>query len=127
MPMLAGDADSVDREPFFYFDCNNLQCVRQGRWKLHVARYNTPPWVPNPPEGRVNLPLMNPELYDVVTDPQESYDVGPEHPEIVWPMRAKIDAAIQTFPWDVRDAWADTLSRLVNGSPAGAWPVGAGG
>ena len=126
MPMLSGDADSVDREPFFYFDYNNLQCVRQGRWKLHVARYNTPPWVPEPTGGRVNLPLMNPELYDVVADPQESYDVAAEHPEIVWPMRAKIDAAIRTFPLDVQWSWADTLSRLVNGSPAGAWPVGAG-
>ena len=126
MPMLTGDADSVDREPFFYFDGNNLQCVRQGRWKLHVARYNTPPWTLEPVQGRVNLPLCNPELYDVVSDPQEGYDVAAEHPEIVWPLKAKIDAAIRTFPPDVQWAWADTLSRLVNGSPAGAWPVGAG-
>lgn len=124
MPMLTGDAESVDRDPFFYFDDNNLQCVRQGQWKLHVARYSTPPWIPQPAQGRINLPLMNPELYDVVSDPQESYDVAADHPEIVWPLRAKIDAAIRTFPNDVQYSWADTLSRLVNGSPAGAWPVG---
>ena len=123
MPMMTGDADAVDRDPFFYFDDCNLQCVRQGRWKLHVARYNTPPWIPQPPEGRINLPLMNPELYDVVADPQESYDVAAEHPEIVWPLRAKIDAAIRTFPGEVQRSWADTLSHLVNGSPSGAWPV----
>ena len=123
MPMLTGDADSVDRDPFFYFDDYNLQCVRQGRWKLHVARYNVPPWIPQPAEGRINLPLANPELYDVVSDPQESYDLAAEHPEIVWPLRAKIDSAIRTFPREVQWSWADTLSRLVNGSPAGAWPV----
>ena len=127
MPMLSGDVEVIDREqPFFYFDDNNLQCVRQGRWKLHVARYNTPPWVPQPAQGRVNLPLMNPELYDVVSDPQESYNVAAEHPEIVWPLRAKIDAAIRTFPAEVQWSWADTLSKLVNGSPAGAWPVAPG-
>ena len=127
MPVLTGDAETVDRPPFFYFDDTNLQCVRQGRWKLHVARYNTPPWIPEPPQGRVNLPLAHPELYDLLTDPQESYDVAAEHPEIVWPMRAKIDAAIRTFPADVQYSWADTLSRIVNGSPAGAWPVSGGG
>lgn len=127
MPMLAGDVETVDREPFFYFDDNHLQCVRQGRWKLHVARYNTPPWIPQPAQGRVNLPLCNPELYDVVGDPQESYDLAAEHQDIVWPLRAKIDAAIKTFPLDVQFAWADTLSKLVNGSPAGGWPVGTGG
>ena len=127
MPILTGDAESVEREPFFYFDDNHLQCVRLGRWKLHVARYNTPPWIPEPPGGRVNLPLAHPELYDVVTDPQESYDLAQEHPEIVWPLRAKIDTAMRTFPDAVRWSWADTLSRLVNGSPAGAWPVGAAG
>ena len=124
MPMLTGDAETVDREPFFYFDGNHLQCVRQGRWKLHVARNSAPPWIPD--QVRANLPLANPELYDVVSDPQESYDVAAEHPEIVWPLKAKIDAAIRTFPADVQWAWADTLSRLVNGSPAGAWPVGTG-
>ena len=121
--MLTGEAESVDREPFFYFDNCDLQCVRQGRWKLHVARNNTPPWTAEPAGGRMNLPLQNPELYDVIADPQESYDVAAEHPEIVWPLRAKIDAAIRTFPSDVQSAWRNTLSRLVNGSPAGAWPV----
>ena len=127
MPLLAGTAESVERDPFFYFDNSHLQCVRQGRWKLHVARYNTPPWIPEPAQGRINLPLQNPELYDVVSDPQESYDVAAEHPEIVWPLRAKIDAAIRTFPNEVQWSWAETLSKLVNGSPSGAWPVATTG
>ena len=82
-PMLTGERGEVERDVFLYFDSVYLQCARLGRWKLHMTRYNTKAWSPLPPRGRVNLPLPRPELYDVVSDPQESYDCARSHPDIV--------------------------------------------
>ena len=55
MPLLTGSSDDVERPPFLYFDRNELQCIRSGDWKLHVARYNSLPWGPEPVGGRWNL------------------------------------------------------------------------
>ncbi len=55
MPLLTGATNDVERPPFLYFDRNELQCIRSGDWKLHVARYNSLPWGPEPVGGRWNL------------------------------------------------------------------------
>ena len=46
------------REAFWYYWMNDLEAVRAGRWKLHLAKDGTP----------VD------ELYDLVADPGESDD-----------------------------------------------------
>ena len=122
-PVLSGDQPSVERPPFFYFDDLNLQCARVGRWKLHVARYNSFPWTPDPAVGRINLPLLNPELYNLDSDPQEGYDVAVEHPDIVASIRDQIEAAIPTFPADVQIAWQATKAQKVVWTPDGALPA----
>ena len=61
---------------FLYFDSWNMQCARMGEWKLHVSRYNDFAFNPDPPGGRINLPLPTPELYNLELDPDESYDVA---------------------------------------------------
>jgi arylsulfatase len=122
-PILAGDRDQVERDAFLYFDSVYLQCARMGRWKLHMTRYNTKSWTPNPPEGRINLPLPKPELYDVIADPQESYDCASAHPDIVADIRARVNRAIQTFPPGIVDAWQNTMSRKVQVTPADGLPV----
>lgn len=121
-PLLSGRVTSVDHDTFFYFDAWNLQCARLGNWKLHVARYNSPPWLPDPPGGRFNLPLT-PELYNVQTDPEESYDVASEHPDIVADIRNRILAALPGFPSQVQDAWTATMSRKVMWTWDGSMPV----
>ena len=40
-PILSGQREELEREALLYFDNIHLQCARWGRWKLHVARYNT--------------------------------------------------------------------------------------
>jgi len=121
-PVLSGQQDTVSHDPFFYFDGWNLQCARVENWKLHVARYNTPPWLPAPQGGRMNLPLMQPELYDVQADPEESYDVAGDHPDIVADIQAKILAALPSFPWQVHDSWVATMNRAVTATWDGAAP-----
>jgi len=122
-PVLTGDRTDVERDVFLYFDSVYLQCARLGRWKLHMTRYNTKAWLPLPAGGRVNLPLPRPELYDVVTDPQESYDCAAAHPDIVADIRGRVDRLIQTFPPGIVDAWQYTLSQKVLDAPVDGLPV----
>jgi arylsulfatase len=122
-PMLSGAQPSVDRDVFLYFDGWNLQCARWGKWKLHVARNNTPPWTPAPAVGAMNLPLSSPELYDLVGDPCESSDCADANPDVVAQIRTRIAQMLPTFPSEVQSAWSYTMSRRVQYAPSGAYPV----
>lgn len=121
-PMLTGDRAEAERDVLLYFDQWHAQCGRLGKWKLHVSRYNSPPWTPDPKPGRFNLPLWQ-ELYDLEADPEESYDVSAENPMVAAYIRARMEALIPGFPDEVVNAWRDTMQRSVEYSPAGAWPV----
>ena len=114
-PLLTGEREELEREALLYFDSVNLQCARLGKWKLHVARYNCPPFVTPPPEGRINRPLASPELYNMEKDPDESYDVAGDFPEVVAEIRRRIERLVQDFPGEVRQAWADTCGRAPQG------------
>ena len=72
--------------------------------------------------GLLNLPLANPELYDLVADPEEGYDRADEFPEVVASIRARIEAMLPSFPEEVRASWAGTHRRHVYQTPAGALP-----
>lgn len=122
-PVLNGETDEVRRPPFLYFESWQLQCARVGNKKLHLSRYNLPPWTPGP--ARVNLPLARPELYDMESDPEESYDEAPDFPEVVAQIRTQVDDALLTFPDAVRSAYRNTMLLRVEDTPAGAYPVQA--
>jgi arylsulfatase A len=122
-PLLSAQRPTLDREPLLYFDGWNVQCVRHGRWKMHVSRYNSITYAPAPAGGRRNITLKTPELYDVVTDVDESYDVAPEHPEVVRDLTARLEAMIATFPEPVRKAYAETKSRQAVSERPGALPT----
>ena len=66
-PLLLGDTDTSPRTSFAYFFMNDLEAVRDDRWKLHVAKH-----------GAEAL-----ELYDLLTDPGETSDVAADHPDVV--------------------------------------------
>ncbi|HBY64024.1 MAG TPA: sulfatase, partial [Solibacterales bacterium] len=103
--LLEGKADDLPRDPLLYFENNNLQCARWKQWKLHVARHNNGAFMPAPPGGRRSFLLPSPELYDVVRDPDESYDVAARHPEIVQELRGHMDRLMAGFPEVVRRQW----------------------
>jgi len=119
-PLLSGKAPRLEREVLLYFDNWNVQCARWNQWKLHLARYNSVAYSPAPAVGRMNLILRNPELYNVDSDPDESYDVAPEHPQVVAEMRARVEKLLEGFPEAVRTAYAETKARPVAASPVGA-------
>ena len=121
-PLLSGQKKDHSREALLYFDNWDLQCARLGNWKLHVGRYNSFIYGPAPATGRVNLRLRPPELYNLVTDPDESFNVADKFPEIVRDLEAKIAKALPTFPEDVQKAWRDTDSRDTTPSEPGRLP-----
>jgi arylsulfatase A len=122
-PVLSGQSTSVDRDMFLYFDGWNLQCARWGRWKLHVARNNTPAWTPTPAVGGMNLPLPSPELYDMEMDPCEGSDCSDDNPDVVAQIKSRILQTLPTFPNEVQAAWNYTMSRRVGYMPSGSLPV----
>jgi arylsulfatase A len=121
-PLIASQKPELERDALLYFDDVHLQCARWRQWKLHVARYNSAAYSPAPAGGRVNLPLPAPELYDVVNDPDESYDLAPEHPEIVAELRSRIEKLIQTFPDNIRQDYQQTKARKVSPTATGNFP-----
>lgn len=67
------------------------------------------------------LSSAKPELYNLATDPDESYDVAAENPQIVEKIHAKIADMLKTFPEPVQKAWAEQMERKANpATPAGA-------
>ena len=120
--LWTGEVDHLDRDPLLYFDDVHLQCARWGRWKLHICRYNARGMSPAPKDGLKNLLLPKPELYDLDTDPDESYDVANLHADIVHEMMGKIEATMKTFPSNIVQDWQITKVRKVSPTPAGALP-----
>lgn len=121
-PVLSGEQETVKRDILLFFDGWNLQCARWGPWKLHLSRYNTAPWSLDPPNGRANLALKQPELYHIDDDPGETYDLATEKPDLVNDLRGRVEEMLKTFPDQVRNAWRDTKSQNVQDTPAGAMP-----
>jgi arylsulfatase A len=88
----------VDRGDIFYYDdiapdghCN---AVRRGEWKLHVNRVPGPYFTGRQFSATEQLP----QLFNLRRDPDESYDLGEHHPEIVATLSARIaefDAALR--------------------------------
>ncbi len=71
-------------QPFYYYNCENLQAIRRGDWKLHLPRSQRqlPFWEKN----RAFANLQKPVLYNLRTDEAESTNVASDNPEVVQDM-----------------------------------------
>ena len=76
---------------------------------------------PAPQGGPMTL-AIRPELYDVASDVDESFDVAAENPEVVRQMMSKVDAVMAGMPEAVRKARAEVLERKATAPPAGQVP-----
>ncbi|MFN0104505.1 MAG: sulfatase-like hydrolase/transferase, partial [Bryobacteraceae bacterium] len=119
-PLLTGAKNELDREVILYFDNINVQCARSGKWKVHFSRYNNVTYSPAPAGGRKNIRLRSPELYDVVTDPDESFDVAAENPAVLNRIVARVDELIGGFPENIRKQYESQKDGPLSPSPAGA-------
>jgi hypothetical protein len=76
--------------------------------------------LPVPRKRRINFTLKQPELYDLISDQDESYDVAPENPRVVAEIRARIDRLMTTFPEPIRRAYTETRNRAAGNHAVGA-------
>ena len=93
---------------YLFFDGPYLQTARAGRWKIHFARWNIPRYTAASRQQK-NILLAAPELYDMTVDIGESYDVAAAHPSVVGELRARIIAALKTFPKEIQEANTELL------------------
>lgn len=82
-PLLSGAAGALDR-PIWFFDGAELNAVRVGPWKCHRRRHA---W-----SGEKFAHFCLPQLFDLIADPDEAYDLSDRHPEIVEEMLALMAA-----------------------------------
>lgn len=93
-----GNTEAEPRETIlFYYDTNNLNAVRKGNWKLvlpHTWRsYHTTPGQDGHGGARVKMTVEQPELYNMMRDPGEQYNVIELHPEKVAELMEIVEAA----------------------------------
>ncbi|MBT5908911.1 MAG: sulfatase [Opitutae bacterium] len=76
--ILLGEKDAKSKhEAFYYYQMDQLQCVRSGKWKLHLALESKKRnW--GKPEGKKPQ-----QLFDLEKDVGESTDVSSDQPEVV--------------------------------------------
>ena len=90
---------------------------------MHVSRGNVPAYTATPAVGYYNLRLINPELYNIDEDPDESRDVSKQNPAMVAQIQQEIAQALTSFPAQVQSAWATTQSIPVNPNEPGSYPT----
>ena len=77
-PLMTGVPGATSpHESFFYYQMDQLQCVRSGKWKLHLPMASKKRnW--GKPEGQTPM-----KLFDLTQDIHEDHDVSAQHPEVV--------------------------------------------
>jgi len=127
-PLLAGErgARSPHEALFFYYQQNELQAVRAGRWKLVLPHtYRT---LAGRPGGQGGVPAKYQsakaglELYDLEADAGETTDVATRHPEVVGRLAALAEQARE----DMGDALTGRAGKNVR-EPGRMNPGGQGG
>ncbi|MDZ4402049.1 sulfatase [Prosthecobacter sp.] len=96
-PVLLGQKDATGHDVFHYYSGFNLQAVRSGPWKLHLAQN---------------------ELYNLDSDIGEAKNVVADHPDIV----AQLQKHAETMKADLGDKTKDApgvreLGRVANPLP----------
>lgn len=80
--------DATSDKVYAYYLHTHLQAIRQGKWKLHVARPRDTPWLPwKIPNQHIapkdHLGNAEPLLFDLEADLGETTDVADQYPEVV--------------------------------------------
>lgn len=102
-PLMTGEKDACSPyHAFFYYFMEQLQAVRCGRWKLHLARPNRRVF-----GDQQGPPAEEPLLFDLVVDPGETTNVTADHPDVV----AGLNALAEEMRADLGDTGMDAPGR----------------
>jgi arylsulfatase A-like enzyme len=105
---------TTPHEAFFYYKKAQLQCVRSGRWKLHLPlEFTVSGCWENPEEGR------DLRLYDLRADIHEDHNVAAAHPEVV----SRLLALADEMRSDIGDAGVPGPNRRPPGSVENPKPL----
>lgn len=99
---LRGRNEGERGSPIYFFTENSLNAVRRGRWKLHVRRKS---------EGGYDTTAQMPQLFDLESDPYESYDLAETRTEIVEELRS----LLRRFESEVNGAPSQETSAFWRG------------
>ena len=106
LPLLLGKDGANPRTNFvYYYNRNNLECIRYGKWKL-VFPHKSRSYKSNPPgrdgfpgpTSQIDVPLA---LYDLSTDPGETMDVQEQHPDVMKQLETLADTYRQELGDDL--------------------------
>ena len=129
-PVFFGDDTDVPRKHVLYFSPmgdggNDIHCIRKGSMKLRVAQCERGEIYINDRStaARSSAWLAQPELYDLSQDPTESYDIAPQHTQLVADLQRDLDAMMNTFPPNVVETYRKLQQHKGDAStPPGAAP-----
>jgi len=85
LSLVLGKSKEQSREVHYYFQINELQAVRKGKWKLHFPHgyeHVTQPGADGV-RGQVTTLNIGLSLFDLEADPSETTDVSSTHPQVV--------------------------------------------
>ena len=93
-----GNSEAEPRDNIlFYYGKNNLNAVRKGNWKLVLPHtwqsYNTRPGMDGHGGPRITKTVESPELYNMIRDPGEQYNVIEYFPEKAAEIMKMVEAA----------------------------------
>jgi arylsulfatase len=93
-----GDTEVTPRETIlYYYGKNNLNGVRKGNWKLVLphtwSSYHAEPGMEGHGGRRPQMVVEQPELYNMMRDPGEEYNVIEYHPEKAAELMKVVEAA----------------------------------
>jgi arylsulfatase A-like enzyme len=93
-----GNLEATPRdEILFYYGKNHLNGVRKGNWKLVLphtwSSYHTKPGMDGHGGPRVKMTVEQPELYNMMRDPGEEYNVIEYNPEKAAELMKVVEAA----------------------------------
>ena len=114
LSILKGQSATTPHEALYYYNGTNLQCVREGDWKLHLPRTakDQPFWAQDPKApGRGFVDLDKPKLFNLKNDLAEKRDVADKHPRVLARLLKRAEA-IRLELGDVRVTGSD--QRKIN-------------
>ena len=103
--MTGASGAKSPHEAFYYYQRDQLQCIRSGKWKLHLPMESKKRNWGNP-EGKSPL-----KLFDLTKDIHEDHDLSAQYPEVV----EKMLKLAQRMQHDI----GDLGKKGVNQRPAG--------